>query len=131
MNHNLKSAWEILPWEAGQKWVVAVPILIHFEGHDLTIPKGFVFDRYSVVPDLPDCRPAAAHDYAYKTKRWDDGATITFQQANSMLLYLMQISDSWITRRCARLYYWGVVLFGKLAWESDGDFGKWDNLKLS
>ena len=115
---NCKSAIEVLPWEAGKSWVVSKDFTVWNCTHtkSLTVRKGFRSDYYSVVPNLPDPVPAISHDDAYTIQLWDDGTPITENEANVLLLWLMQSSWSWWTRLMASPYYWGVCRWGHFFW---------------
>ena len=113
----LKAWIEIIPSECGKHWKVPETFTVTSRcGEQLTVEKDFVFDRYTFVPDFKDWKPAAAHDKAYKCKRWDDGAPISFMQANYLLLDLMLASKEANCRDWARIYFAGVVTFGWIDW---------------
>ena len=82
----------------------------------ITAHKGFIFDGYTIVPDLPDLRPSKIHDICHSKKKWNDGSDMTRHEADMILYDLMISSSSKLTRGLARIYYSGVRLFGKLFW---------------
>ena len=113
----IDSRFELFPNESGETWKVEQDFTVEDErGRKLTITKGFVHDRYSVAPDLPDRDPAVAHDFAYRRKRWDNGIRMTRKDANRLLLYRMQKSPSRTTRVAAGAYYAVVRLLGWSRW---------------
>jgi uncharacterized protein Usg len=79
----------------------------------LTIPKGFVWDGYSCVPDFA-VLPALVHDYLFIYKEID-GEPVTLWQANRIFFDLMRKSGGW-TKAFSYLYYFGVTAFGWIPW---------------
>ena len=68
---------EIIPDERGKEWENPREFTVDAPcGEKLTVPKGFVHDRYSFAPDTNDNLPAIAHDRAYAHRRWDSGKRI-------------------------------------------------------
>ena len=100
-----KSNFELFPWESGKTWVVTTEFTIEWNGHKLTIPKGFQHDKYTFAPDVPDERPAVCHDRALEIKVWDDGSPSSIDDANKMLYDLMKSSQDKVTRELAGIYY--------------------------
>lgn len=82
----------------------------------LTAHKDFIFDGYSIVPQLPDLRPAKIHDVAYEKKKWDDGTPMTRLEADTVFKDLMDISENKWTRIWSRLYYSGVRVLSGMFW---------------
>jgi hypothetical protein len=85
-------------------------------GEEVTVPKGYEFDGYSVAPDLPDLAPAAAHDYLYEHRRWDSGKKVERIHADDLLWKMMKCSQDNVTRYMADSYYSGVRKAGWLPW---------------
>ena len=116
--------FELVPSESGKRYKVNGSFTVHNgRGKSLSIPDQYEHDRYSVVPDLPDARPAVAHDYASDPdpstgsgRRWDDGSEITRAEADHLFLYLMQQSADHKTRKRALWYYRGIRLVGWPLW---------------
>lgn len=108
---------EIDPREIGKTYKTPEEFVAHGPcGKCLTVPKGWKYDSYTFVPNLADWRPAAAHDYAYKRKRWDDGSPITRSEADEMLYALMSKSWNPPTVDWAWTFWAGVRLFGWWSW---------------
>ena len=113
----LAADWEWDPDESGKTfivehtWVACGP-----HGQRLTIEKGFEYDGYSVAPDLPDMKPAEAHDKAYTTHRWDDDKWMKRKDADWVLLHYMELSGDSTTRFWAKHYYKGVRKLGWWPW---------------
>ena len=116
----LRAAWELDPKEKGKLWLVEKTFIVHgpseTKAQNLTIPAGFEFDRYSLAPDLPDWKPAAAHDRAYCVQKWDNGDAMARADADWILKNEMLHSGCEITRHFAQLYYDKVHQFGWIPW---------------
>lgn len=101
-----------------RKWIVLEEFSYYSPRYKktLTAHKDFIFDGYTLVPNLPDLRPAKIHDIAYEKKTWDDGTPITRKEADMMFLDLMKESESKCTRIFAGLYYRGVRTLSGMFW---------------
>lgn len=117
----VRSHIEVFPSERGKVYRVTKAFTVHQNtiNKSLTIPLGFEHDRYTFAPDLPDEKPAVAHDRAYGCHKWDDGTKMKRADADALLLQLMLQSRDPMTRSNAQLYYkwvrrcgWGPWLMG-------------------
>jgi len=115
---------ELCTWERGRVWRVREMFTAaNRRRKKLTIRKGFKHDRYTLAPDLPDEKPAVVHDYCYEAnpaqgsgRKWDDGSSISREEADEFLHDLMATSDDETTRQAADTYYKGVRLLGGPVW---------------
>jgi len=114
----------MLPWECGKTWKVPETFTVVYKGKSLTIFKDFVFDRYTVVPDLKDVVPACIHDFAYLFQKWDDGTSILREEADELLYIYMKNSTDSLTRKLAGIYYKGVRWFGGFSWRKNAQRNK-------
>jgi len=128
----LRSKWELVKSERGKTWTVAETFTVTAkDGRKLTVPAGFVHDRFSIAPDCNDNRAAATHDFAYTKaasgRRWDDGSKITKGDADNLMRYLMEQSDDSQARERAAQYYHFVRWYGWKAWIT----GTWRSVRES
>lgn len=113
------SDMELLKCERGRRWRVTQPFVVTSRGgHQLTVRKGYVHDRYTFAPDTLDEKPAAVHDFTYDgcDRKWDDGTLITREDADLLLYDLMVISPDLPTRQRALQYYQWVRRVGGVWW---------------
>ncbi len=116
--------FELIRSERGKRYTVKGSFTVsNAQGKTLTIPDGYEHDRYSIVKDLPDVKPAVAHDYASDPnpetgsgRRWDDGTEITRADADHLFGWLMATSDDAETREKSVLYLNGIRFFGGPLW---------------
>ena len=111
-----RSLIELLPWEIGKTYILKEEIIVEWNGKTLTLPIGFIFDRYTFAPNLKDSVPAAIHDCAYRRKKWDDGTPILRRDADNLLKNYMATSYDRLTRYFSYIYYIFVRLFGWTTW---------------
>jgi len=110
---------ELLPSERGKHWTVTKEFTVtDAKGRRLTIPAGFVHDRYTFAPDLSDTRPSIAHDFAYVRQTWDDGSKIKRRAADALLRHLLSKSARGDARRWRFVYWVGVRVGGLSGWIS-------------
>ena len=111
------SKWEIISSEGGKRYKVEKAFTVDTRYGEVTIPKGFEHDRYTVVPDLHDDLAAIVHDYLYTERKFDDGTVCKKSQADRIFYDLMMKVPE--DRAYAKMYYIGVVIFGIVPWYLD------------
>jgi hypothetical protein len=115
-------------WDAKKnRWIVdrdfTMTRVVDGKEQRLTIKKGFESDGYTGVWQCSDVLPAIVHDFIYeRCKTLDDGAPITFADANNWLYELMRRSNDWWTQKLAWTYWLGVTMFGRCFWRDRQTF---------
>ena len=101
--------WEIIPTERGKKWEVINSFIVSTRYGDVEVEEGFIHDRFTFVPDLPNSIIASiVHDWLAdkKTKhQFVDGTDCTRKQADTIFRDLIWNSKD---KKWAYPYYWGV-----------------------
>lgn len=115
----LAAPWELKPDERGKTYLVTEPWIAQGPKpwQRLAIKIGDENDGYTFAPNLPDKKPAEAHDKAYKTHCWDNGKRMQRWEADWMLRHYMEISWCPITRFMVKIYCpWVEGRVGWLFW---------------
>jgi len=84
-------------------------------GAEIQIVRGYAYDGYSLVPDLPCSEPSAIHDAIYQfaeaiAKAWGWTVKQVLKWADKIFLEAMVFFNTPI--KTAALYYYGVRLGG-------------------
>lgn len=105
-------------YKTGKNYIVTRDLKVYLPRikQILIIPKGFVTNLYSGVPDLTDPFPAVCHDYLYRHKEVN-GIKVSRKTSDQIFLDLMRKSPL-IDQFYAKLYYVGVRTFGWIFWNS-------------
>ena len=112
-----ESKFELVSDERGKTWTLARCHTVHTRFcKDVFVPKGFVHDRYTWAPNLPDEKPAVVHDFCYITQRFADCTSMTRKEADTILRDLMLKSEDPTTRKMANVYYRVVRAAGFIPW---------------
>ncbi len=110
----------VTPMPDGRKWRLLKPFSYHIgtehSRHIIKVPKGFETDFASVPQFLWSWLPfwgkygkaAVLHDYLYQTHETERSI------ADAIFYEAMLVGGT--PKRRAKLMYWGVRLFGWLAW---------------
>ena len=129
------SRLEVTPLDDGRKWKLIRTFRYHVgslgSGVVITVPAGFVTDFASsprifwpiVSPWGKWGKAAIVHDLLYQTRSyfvetiddWHFHETVTRKWADQIFLEAMEVLGVAPWRR--KLMYWGVRLFGWLAWK--------------
>jgi len=109
--------WDaIAQWEDNEEWYITLDDLHYFSeryGHAITVPKSFVCDGATGVPDIG--LAWCWHDFLYYRARWDDGTLVTRYQADMTFRDIMWTQGDRIR---SRIRFWGVSALARNAWES-------------
>jgi len=108
-NEAFRGNWELIPGERGKTWIVRLEFTVDTRYGPVTVKEGFVHDRFTFAPDLPNATIAAiVHDWLTdedELKQFDDGTSCSRKQADIIFRDLIWNSKD---RKWAYPYYWGV-----------------------